>query len=110
MTYSSRMVAVPSTEPGYRDLLVRVEGATGRIVLNRPDKRNALSLELMQEVIRALADLGGRGDVRAVVIEGAGVAFSAGHDLSEMVGRSLADYQRIFDVCTEMMEAIPRLP
>jgi enoyl-CoA hydratase/carnithine racemase len=89
---------------------VAQEGVAARITLNRPDKRNALSLELMEELIDALETLGDNPDVRAIVIEGAGVAFSAGHDLSEMVGRDLPFYQRLFDVCTELMEKIHRVP
>ena len=86
------------------------EGETARITLNRPEKRNALSLGLMEELISSLETLGANPDVRAIVIEGAGVAFSAGHDLSEMVGRDLPFYQRLFDVCTELMETIHRVP
>jgi len=89
---------------------VSQEGETARITLNRPEKRNALSLELMEELISSLETLGANPDVRAIVIEGAGVAFSAGHDLSEMVGRDLPFYQRLFDVCTELMETIHRVP
>ena len=44
--------------------------------------------------------------MRAIVLEGAGAAFSAGHDLSELVGRDLPFYQRVFDTCTELMETI----
>jgi enoyl-CoA hydratase/carnithine racemase len=64
----------------------------------------------MEELIQALDEVAADADVRAVVIEGAGVAFSAGHDLSEMVGRDLPFYQRLFDVCTELMEKIHRVP
>jgi enoyl-CoA hydratase/carnithine racemase len=45
-----------------------------------------------------------------VILEGAGPAFSAGHDLGEMVGRDLAFYERLFDVCTVLMETIHRIP
>ena len=48
--------------------------------------------------------------VRVIVMEAAGPAFSAGHDLSEMIGRDVGFYQRLFDVCTELMETIHRLP
>jgi len=48
--------------------------------------------------------------VRAIVIDSAGTAFSAGHDLSEMIGRDVPFYQRLFDVCTELMETIHRVP
>src|SRR4051812_35784279 len=91
-------------------VLVREDGPAATITLNRPDKRNALSLELMQELITVLDRLGADARVRAIVIEGAGPAFSAGHDLSEMVGRDAGFYQRLFDTCTELMTAIHRVP
>ena len=99
-----------ATSAALQTVLVAREGVVARITLNRPDKRNALSLELMEELIDALDHIGADPEVRAVVIEGAGVAFSAGHDLSEMVGRDLPFYQRLFDVCTELMEKIHRIP
>jgi enoyl-CoA hydratase/carnithine racemase len=99
------VVATVATALTVRD----VDGAA-RITLDRPEKRNALSLELMDELTTVLRSLGGRSDVRAIVVEGAGVAFSAGHDLSEMVGRDLPFYQRLFDSCTELMETIHRVP
>lgn len=94
----------------YEHLLVKADGIAGRITLNRPDRRNALSLALMQEVLAALDELAAHPDVRVIVIDGAGSAFSAGHDLSEMVGRELGFYQHLFDVCTQMMERIHRIP
>jgi enoyl-CoA hydratase/carnithine racemase len=93
----------------FETILVSHEVATGRITLNRPEKRNALSLELMTELIGALELLGRDPEVRAIVVEGAGVTFSSGHDLAEMVGRDVAFYQRLFDVCTELMETIHRV-
>jgi enoyl-CoA hydratase/carnithine racemase len=101
---------VTVTSEGLETILASREGVTGRITLNRPEKRNALSLELMQELIGSLETLGADPELRAIVIEGAGPAFSAGHDLSEMVGRDLPFYQQLFDVCTELMETIHRVP
>jgi enoyl-CoA hydratase/carnithine racemase len=94
----------------YRNLIVKEEPPAARITLNRPEKRNALSLELMQEVIDVLRGVGSTPETRVVVIEGAGTNFSAGHDLEEIVGRDLPFYQQLFDVCTEMMETIHRIP
>jgi enoyl-CoA hydratase/carnithine racemase len=91
-------------------VLVRRDGPEARITLNRPAQRNALSLDLMGRVTAALGELGADASVRAIVIDGAGPAFCAGHDLGEMVDRDLAFYQHVFDVCTEMMEAIHRVP
>jgi enoyl-CoA hydratase/carnithine racemase len=95
---------------GLSTVLVTEQESTTRVTLQRPDKRNALSLELMEELIATLETVGANSAARAIVIEGAGVAFSAGHDLSEMVGRDLPFYQRLFDVCTELMETIHRVP
>jgi enoyl-CoA hydratase/carnithine racemase len=103
-------VASIATDAAPRTLSVSHADGAARATLDRPAKRNALSLELMEELIEALRALGARADVRAIVIEGAGVAFSAGHDLSEMVKRDLPFYQRLFDTCTELMEAIHRVP
>src|SRR5438105_15903045 len=64
----------------------------------------------MEELTDALRSLGARPEVRAIVVEGAGPAFSAGHDLGEMVARDTAFYERLFDVCTVMMETIHRVP
>jgi enoyl-CoA hydratase/carnithine racemase len=99
---------VPGTE--CRNLLVAVEAGAARITLNRPDKRNALSLELMEELIAALREVSAQTVTQAIVIEGAGPAFSAGHDLSEMIGRDEAFYRELFAACTVMMETIHELP
>src|SRR5262249_35108111 len=80
------------------------------ITLNRPDKRNALSLELMNEAITALREASALAGTRVIVLEGAGPAFSAGHDLSEMISRDEAFYRELFDACTVMMETIHPLP
>jgi enoyl-CoA hydratase/carnithine racemase len=89
------------------NLIVKPEGTVTRITLNRPEKRNALSLALMQELIAALRAV----DSRIVVLEGAGPCFSAGHDLAEMVPRRpLSFYQELFAVCTELMETVQGIP
>jgi enoyl-CoA hydratase/carnithine racemase len=102
-------VAIAETGTEFANLLVE-RGQSARITLNRPEKRNALSLELMEELIQALRTVAADPEVRTIVVDGAGPAFSAGHDLSEMVGRDLAFYQRLFDVCTVLMETIHRVP
>jgi len=91
-------------------LLVREDGPAVRVTLNRPEKRNALSLELMEQLIATLRRVSAEPATRAIVLEANGPAFSAGHDLGEMVGRDAPFFQRLFDVCTELMEAIHKLP
>lgn len=80
------------------------------ITLNRPEKRNALSLALMRELTGTLREIGRRRDVAVVILTGNGPAFSAGHDLSEMTGRAIDDYREIFDACCELMEAVQGIP
>jgi enoyl-CoA hydratase/carnithine racemase len=105
-----RIVAHMSTLAGGATVLVREDGPAARLTLNRPDKRNALSLETMEELLAALRRLGADDGVRAIVIDAAGPAFSAGHDLGEMIDRDLPFYQRLFDLCSELMETIHRVP
>jgi enoyl-CoA hydratase/carnithine racemase len=94
----------------YQHLQRSTEGQLGVITLNRPDRRNALSLDLMLELIDCLDEIGVDTGIRAVILAAAGKVFSSGHDLSEMVGRNVNDYRRIFDVCTELMTKIQSIP
>lgn len=73
-----------------------------RITLNRPERRNALSKELMEELTAALRAATGR----TVVIAGTGPAFSAGHDLSEVLGADTAEAQQIFETCSTLMTTV----
>jgi enoyl-CoA hydratase/carnithine racemase len=94
----------------YQHLIRSTDGQLGIITLNRPERRNALSLELMLELIACLDELALDANVRAIVLGASGKVFSSGHDLSEMVGRSVTDYRRLFDVCTELMAKIQSIP
>lgn len=94
----------------YERLLVDTEDAIARITINHPEKRNALSLALMKELTACLREIGESKDIQAVILAAAGSAYSAGHDLSEMRGRSVAEYRQIFDACVEMMTEIQRIP
>ncbi|HKO26908.1 MAG TPA: enoyl-CoA hydratase [Solirubrobacteraceae bacterium] len=102
------MASTPSIE--YRNLIVSTVQPAARITLNRPEKRNALSLELMRELIAALRAASAEPTTRAIVIEAAGPAFSAGHDLSEMIGREQAFLDELFATCTQLMQTIHELP
>jgi enoyl-CoA hydratase/carnithine racemase len=84
--------------------------STAEITLNRPERRNALSLGLMQDLIECLDEIGGNRDVRVVILRAAGKVFCSGHDLTEMTGRDINEYRRIFDVCTELMTKIQSIP
>ncbi len=59
-----------------------IDGAIGTIMLNRPEKRNALSAEMVVAINAALADMRDAEQVRVVVLKGSGPAFCAGADLA----------------------------
>ena len=80
------------------------------VTMRRPEKRNALSLDVMRELVRAFTAIGEDADVRVAILCGEGPAFSAGHDLRELRDRDAAAYREIFDVCVELMETIQRIP
>jgi enoyl-CoA hydratase/carnithine racemase len=80
------------------------------ITMNRPEQRNALSTGLMQEMTRMLDRQSTRPECRVIILKGAGPVFSAGHDLKEMIGRTDQEEREIFDVCTQMMQTIQRIP
>jgi enoyl-CoA hydratase/carnithine racemase len=94
----------------YHHILVEVDAPVATITLNRPDKRNALSVALMDELILAFKAVGKEKSVRAVVLAANGPAFSAGHDLSELVDGDINAYRHVFDVCTELMTLIQAIP
>jgi len=93
----------------YEHLLV-AEGPVATVTMNRPEKRNALSLGLMNELIAAFRDLATQPQTQVIILAGTGPAFSAGHDLRELVGRELPSYRQIFDVCTQLMSTVQEIP
>lgn len=94
----------------YQYLLVETSDSVARITLNRPQRRNALSLALMQELHDCFGEIGNATEIRAVILAAAGPVFSAGHDLSEMLEGNLNEYRRLFDLCVEMMTRIQSIP
>ncbi|MDP9488566.1 MAG: enoyl-CoA hydratase-related protein, partial [Actinomycetota bacterium] len=97
-------------EKTYEHILFEQDGPVAYVTMNRPKKRNALSLDHMQELISCFKVLGEGREARVVILRGEGPAFCAGHDISEMVGRDPEFYRHLFDVCCELMETIQSLP
>ena len=99
---------MPSTEN-----CIELERGTpiARLALNRPDRRNALSQLLMDQLLRALDTVAADDSVRVLVIEGRGPVFSAGHDLAEMTGdHDAAFYEQLFSTCVRLMTRVQELP
>lgn len=91
--------------------LVRVDrdGGVARVTLNRPDKRNALSLDLRAELTDALRTLAGDGDARCLVLTGAGSAFCAGMDTTEF-GGDRVHKERIVELSVAAFDALGSFP
>ncbi len=93
----------------YQHIAVSTTAAITTVTLNRPDKRNALSLPLMLELTEALQAVG-RSAARGVILAANGPVFSAGHNFGDMAGASLAQARELFAVCTRMMDTLQALP
>ena len=79
------------------------------LTLDRAEKRNALAVEVMEELTAALRTAGG-SDALGIVVAADGPVFSAGHNFADMAGASLADVTRVFEICTTMMQAVQEVP
>jgi enoyl-CoA hydratase/carnithine racemase len=94
----------------YRNILHEQDGKIAYVTMNRPERRNALALDHMVELIDCLSMLGASKDIAVIIIRGNGPAFNAGHNLREMIGQSPTFYEHLFDVCTKLMECIQAIP
>jgi enoyl-CoA hydratase/carnithine racemase len=93
-------------------ILFEKKGPVGWLTLNRPEQRNALSLELMDEMQKQLNLVAKDRDIHVVVIRGNGPAFCAGHNMNELVGENydIHHFRKVFSVCSDMMQTIHQLP
>jgi enoyl-CoA hydratase/carnithine racemase len=91
------------------ELLVEKKDGVARWTLNRPEKRNALSRQLLADLAAAQKGLSGDPTIRAVVLSARGSVFCSGHDLGEMVGCTGEAYRDIFELCEEIMLGFRRL-
>ncbi|QDL39273.1 enoyl-CoA hydratase-related protein [Rhodoferax sediminis] len=93
----------------YEHLLVTSDGPITTVTLNRPDKRNALALDVMRELTQALRAIS-RTEALGVILAANGPVFSAGHNFADMAGATLEQARELFAVCTEMMNTLQALP
>lgn len=93
----------------YEQILVATEGRHVTITMNRPERRNALSLGMMQELTHAFRAVA-KTDAAGVVLAANGPVFCAGHDFADMVGASLAPMRALLKTCVELMTAIQEAP
>jgi len=91
------------------DVLTDRDGPYTTITMNRPQRRNALSLGLLTALQQAFTEVA-ETDALGVILAGAGPVFSAGHDFADLVDADLADARRLLDVCAELMRTIQAIP
>lgn len=94
----------------YRNLLCERDGAYVTITLNRPERRNCLSSELLSELEDALRTTGADGDVAGIVLAANGPVFCSGHDLAEMAKMNEDELKTLFTLCTSAMTAMAEIP
>jgi enoyl-CoA hydratase/carnithine racemase len=93
-----------------RHVLVEVADRIASLTMNRPERRNALSVEHMAELVAAFRAIGQDREVAVAVLKGSGTVFCSGHDLGEMVGGTPEALRREFELCTTLMETIQAIP
>lgn len=94
----------------YEEITYEKQDAIGVLALNNPRRVNALSTRMVAEITDTLHSIAADEAIKVVILRAEGNHFCAGHDLNEMVGGGIRDYQRIFDRCTRMMRLIHELP
>jgi enoyl-CoA hydratase/carnithine racemase len=94
---------------GSDSVLVKAEEGFTTITMNRPERRNALSLELLREMTTAFR-AAGDSDARGVILAGNGPVFSSGHDYRDLAGADEASIRELLETCTELMLTIEAVP
>ena len=94
----------------HRNITFDRDGAIAFVTMNRPEKRNALSVAHMEELIECLASIKGDEEISVVILRGEGPVFSSGHDLGEMADKPIEFFENEFAVCSRLMELIVSMP
>ncbi|WP_127783567.1 enoyl-CoA hydratase-related protein [Rhodococcus sp. X156] len=90
-------------------VLVKLDGPTTRITLDRPQRRNALAEDVLRELLAALEETAAT-PATGIVLAAEGPVFSAGHDFSDVHGRDHAGVRELLQLCTAVMGAIGSAP
>jgi len=93
----------------FEHILVQRSGEFATITMNRPQRRNALSLPHMRELISAFTQVG-KSDALGIVLAGNGPVFSAGHDFADMAEADLSAVRSLLQTCTELMTLMQQVP
>ncbi|HTP17473.1 MAG TPA: enoyl-CoA hydratase-related protein [Streptosporangiaceae bacterium] len=93
----------------FEHILVERSGDYATVTMNRPQRRNALSLPHMRELITAFRDIGD-SEVLGIVLAGNGPVFCAGHDFADVADADLAAVRSLLMTCTELMTLMQQVP
>jgi enoyl-CoA hydratase/carnithine racemase len=93
----------------FEHITVERSGDFTTITMNRPQRRNALSLPHMRELIEAFGSAGA-SDATGIVLAGTGPVFSAGHDFADVARADLAAVRSLLATCTELMTLMQQVP
>src|SRR5215831_10759120 len=93
----------------FKHILLERSGDFATVTMNHPQRRNALSLAHMRELIAAFRNLGD-SDALGIVLAGNGPVFSAGHDLAEVADADLLAVRSLLVACTELMTLMQQVP
>jgi len=94
---------------GFEHILVERSGDFATITMNRPQRRNALSLDHMRELIQVFSEVG-ESSTLGIVLAGNGPVFSAGHDLADVAEADLSGVRVLLATCTELMTLMQQVP
>ena len=94
---------------GFEYILVERSGDFATVTMNRPQRRNALSLAHMRELIAAFRELGD-SDALGIVLGASGPVFCAGHDFADVADADLGTVRSLLATCTDLMTLIQQVP
>src|ERR1700735_4925627 len=94
---------------GYEHIVGERPGEFTTVTMTRPQRRNALSLEHMRELIAAFREIGD-SDALGVILAGNGPVFSAGHDFADVAEADLPAVRSLLMTCTELMTLMQQVP
>jgi enoyl-CoA hydratase/carnithine racemase len=97
------------TDGAFKCITVERDGDVVTITMNLPERRNALSLVHLRELLEAFRAVG-EGDALGVILAGNGPVFSAGHDFADMAGADLGAMRDLLWTCTELMQTMQSIP
>lgn len=94
---------------GYGYLAIKRDDDFLHITMNRPDRRNALSHQMLSELGHAFTEAADT-DATGIVLSGAGPVFCAGHDFEDVAARDVPGVRELLRTCTALMATIQSVP